>query len=143
MPSKAPPEMHTNAMHDNAIAFMVQLCCESAKNIRAACCLQSLRDQVRPQWLSCGSLTRHIVSRCVAGYQYTLRRTTLRGATTTAPRRTTGRATTAAPPAATQPARTTPRAQTTALASIVLKAMKLPASNREIVRYFITVLLGL
>src|ERR1700722_2017946 len=72
--------------------------------------------------------------------QYTLRRTTTprRGATTT-PRRTTGAPTTTAPPAPTHPARTTPRAQTTALASIVLKAMKPPASNREIIRCFMTV----
>src|SRR5258708_6427215 len=80
------------------------------------------------------------------GCQYTLRRTaTPRGATTTARAagRTTGRLTTAAPPAATQPARYTPRAQTTALASIVLKAMKPPASNREIIICFMTVLLGL
>src|SRR6266853_619005 len=86
------------------------------------------------------------LSRSSQDCQYTLRRTaTPRGATTTprAAGRTTGRATTAAPPAATQPARYTPRAQTTALASIVLKATKPPASNREIVRYFITVLLGL
>src|ERR1700676_1287800 len=74
--------------------------------------------------------------------QYTLRRTTRRGATTT-PRRTTGAPTTTAPPAPTHPARTTPRAQTTALASIVLKATKPPASNREIIRCFMTVLLGL
>jgi hypothetical protein len=77
--------------------------------------------------------------------QYTLRRTTTarRGATTTAGR-TTGRpTTTAAPPAVTQPARTTPRAQTTALASIVLNAMKLPASSTEIIRCFMALLLGL
>jgi hypothetical protein len=74
--------------------------------------------------------------------QYTLRRTTRRGATTT-PRRTTGAPTTTAPPAPTHPARTTPRAQTTALASIVLKATKPPASNREIIRCFMTVLLWL
>jgi hypothetical protein len=75
--------------------------------------------------------------------QYTLRRTAARGATTTG--RTTGRATTTAAPgaAATQPARTTPRAQTTALASIVLKAMKPAANNREIIMVLITVLLGL
>jgi hypothetical protein len=48
-----------------------------------------------------------------------------------------------APPAPTQPARWTPRAQTTASAFIVLTAMRLPASNREIIRYFMTVLLGL
>src|ERR1700730_14628984 len=81
-------------------------------------------------------------------FQYTLRRTaTPRGATTAPAGRTTGRATTAAPtvapPAATQPARTTPRAQTTALASIVLKEMKLPARNRGIIRCLITALLGL
>jgi hypothetical protein len=73
--------------------------------------------------------------------QYTLRRTTTarRGATTTG--RTTGRRTTTAPPAPAQPARYTPRAQTTALASIVFKAMKPPASNSEIIRCFMTVLL--
>src|SRR5882724_7815536 len=26
MPSRAPPEMHTNVMHDNAIAFMIVAC---------------------------------------------------------------------------------------------------------------------
>ena|ERR1700687_3338004 len=92
-------------------------------------------------------VTRHVIKLVrPRGCQYTLRRTAApRGATTTARAagRTTGRLTTAAPPAATQPARYTPRAQTTALASIVLKAMKPPASNREIVRYFITALLWL
>src|SRR6266566_7231082 len=88
------------------------------------------------------------LSRSSQDCQYTLRRTAaLRGATTAPAGRTTGRATTAAPtvapPAATQPARTTPRAQTTALASMVLKAMKLPASNRGIIRCFMTALLGL
>jgi hypothetical protein len=77
------------------------------------------------------------------GIQYTLRRTTAarRGATTAA--RATGRPTTAAPPAPTQPARWTPRAQTTALDSIVLKAMKPPASNSKIIIFFMTVLLRL
>jgi hypothetical protein len=32
MPSKAPPEMHTNVMHDNAIAFMVHHCLEGTKS---------------------------------------------------------------------------------------------------------------
>src|SRR6267154_3981731 len=85
------------------------------------------------------------LSRSSQDCQYTLRRTaTPRGATTTP--RATGRTTaapTVAPPAATQPARTTPRAQTTALASMVLKAMKLPASNRGIIRCFMAALLGL
>jgi hypothetical protein len=75
-------------------------------------------------------------------YQYTLRRTPTRGATTT-PRLATGRATTAAPRAPTQPARYTPRAQTTAFASVVARATKPPTSNRGIIRCFITVLLEL
>jgi hypothetical protein len=75
-------------------------------------------------------------------YQYTLRRTPTRGATTT-PRLATGRTTTAAPRAPTQPARYTPRAQTTAFASVVAKATKPPTSNRGIIRCFITVLLEL
>ena len=29
MPSRAPPEMHTNVMHDNAIAFMIHHCREA------------------------------------------------------------------------------------------------------------------
>jgi hypothetical protein len=74
-------------------------------------------------------------------YQYTLRRTPTRGATTT-PRLATGRTTTAAPRAPTQPARYTPRAQTTAFASVVAKATKPPTSNRGIIRCFITVSLS-
>jgi hypothetical protein len=68
--------------------------------------------------------------------------TTRCGATTTRPVATAGRRTTAAPPA-TQPARYTPAAQTTALASIVLKAVKPPSSNREMITCFIVLLLGL
>jgi hypothetical protein len=81
------------------------------------------------------SLVRDPFELSVAGSQYTLRRTaTPRGATTAPAGRTTGAATTTAPPpAATQPARTTPRAQTTAFASIVLKAMTLPASNSSVI----------
>jgi hypothetical protein len=30
MPSRAPPEMHTNVMHDNAIAFMIHQCRDAA-----------------------------------------------------------------------------------------------------------------
>jgi len=47
--SKTPPEMHTNAMHDNAIALMVHLCCEAAKNIYAVYWLEAF-DPVRPKW---------------------------------------------------------------------------------------------
>ena len=36
MPSKAPPEMHTNVMHDNAIAFMAHHCLEETK-FRVSC----------------------------------------------------------------------------------------------------------
>jgi hypothetical protein len=61
------------------------------------------------------------------------------GATTTGRRTTaTGRRTTAA-----HPARYTPAAQTTALASIVLKAMKPPNRRREMIACFITVLHGI
>ncbi len=72
--------------------------------------------------------------------------TPLLGATTAA--RPTGCLTTTpvattAPPVATQPARYTPRAQTTALASIVLKAVKPPNSNIEMITRFIALLLGL
>ena len=71
--------------------------------------------------------------------------TPLLGATTAA--RPTGCLTTTpvattAPPVATQPARYTPRAQTTALASIVLKAVKPPNSNIEMITRFIALLLG-
>jgi hypothetical protein len=102
-------------------------------------------------WAPPRSLPRIVdgASRRVVACQYTLRRTTVpRGATTAPAGRTTGAvttgavATTAAPPAATQPARTTPRAQTTALASMVLRARKLPASNTGIIRCFMTALLG-
>jgi hypothetical protein len=73
---------------------------------------------------------------------YDQRTTTARlGATTGCRTTAAGCRTTAAPPA-TQPARTTPAAQTTALASIVLKAVKLPSSNREIIACFIALLLG-
>ena len=68
--------------------------------------------------------------------------TPLLGATTAA--RPTGcPTTTARPGVATQPARYTPRAQTTALASIVLKAVKPPNSNIEMITRFIALLLGL
>jgi hypothetical protein len=36
-------------MHDNAIAFMVHLCCEAAKNIYAVYWLEAF-DPVRPKW---------------------------------------------------------------------------------------------
>jgi hypothetical protein len=68
--------------------------------------------------------------------------TALRATTTRLGATTTGRRTTAAPPA-TQPARYTPAAQTTALASTVLKAVKPPNSNREMITCFMAVLLGL
>src|SRR5277367_1186427 len=141
--------MHTNVMHDNAIAFIIHHYSGSA----AVALSQEATEQL--DWLSRTfklvawvhlSLTPTIDAAADAsrGRQYTLRRTATRGATTPpATGRTTGRATTAAPPAATQPARTTPRAQTTALASMVLKVMKLPASNRGIIRCFMTTLLGL
>src|ERR1700732_2483196 len=119
--------MHTNVMHDNAIALMIHHCLEAA--IVALLIVQSNNRatrlvypelQTRPSAASGGILMHRGVC------QYALRRTTApRGATTAPPGRTTGALTTAAPPAATQPARTTPRAQTTAPASTVLRAMRL------------------
>jgi hypothetical protein len=79
------------------------------------------------------------IKRFAASYDQR-RTTTALGATTTRLGATTGRRTTAAPPA-TQPARYTPTAQTTALASIVLKVMKPPNSNREMMACFIALLL--
>ena len=75
----------------------------------------------------------------ILGTERDQRITTALGATMTRLGATTGRRTTAAPPA-TQPARYTPAAQTTALASIVLKVMNPPNSNREMIACFITVL---
>jgi hypothetical protein len=98
--------------------------------------------QVQPRTRCRASLIRHILRCAAQDCQYTLRRTTTArlGATTIG--RTTRRPTTTAPRGPAQPARYTPRAQTTALASIVLKAMKPPASNRGIIRCFMTALLG-
>jgi hypothetical protein len=85
------------------------------------------------------------IKRFAASYdQRRIRRiTTASLGATTGRRTTTGALTTAPPRAATQPARYTPAAQTTALASIVLKVMKPPSSNREMITCFVILLLGL
>src|SRR4029077_20482582 len=127
--------MHTNAIPDSAIALMISPPSDHKKPSGRQISI-GLRGLPRrpadrpPRRMGKDAAPIGAASFC-AGRQYALRRTaTPRGATTTAPAgRTAGAATTAAPPAATQPARTTPRAQTTALASKVLKAMKLPASS--------------
>src|SRR5438477_6248392 len=54
------------AMHDNAIAFMVHLCCEAAKNIYAVYCWKPSTQCAR-SGSTADHLTRHIVSRCGAG----------------------------------------------------------------------------
>src|ERR1700736_5191493 len=136
--------MHRNATQDNAIALIIHHCYESTSVALLHAAATEQRD-----WLGRSLKPGPVLQRVgPPNCQYTLRRTAPPRGATPAPAagRTTGRATTAAPtvapPPATQPARTTPRAQTTALASMVLKATKLPASNRGTIRCLMAALLG-